>query len=246
MSLAGSDHRLRWWIFWGVAALALAGATVLPVFHKSRPPPSPPAISPAAPIVIMPIDKHTEVGEQAILFDPKPLFLPTDWNTYEHPLPTGATRQPGEVFRDFEPKLSYGQRELALPMEGTQTLAAPQSPLDLLKSPIRQPFTGFAREDVPIKSRLARKGRLEVMNMATGEMVIKQNLGDDPAPPAGRDWQPVECLLTVNTAGLLGRPLITASSQVEEVDAYFRDYLVKTLHIGERLSPGFYRVVAGP
>jgi hypothetical protein len=44
----------------------------------------------------------------------------------------------------------------------------------------------------------------------------------------------------------LGRPVDTASSDIEEVDAFFRDYLVKTLHLGERLAPGMYRVVVGP
>ena len=45
---------------------------------------------------------------------------------------------------------------------------------------------------------------------------------------------------------MLGRPVETVSSDLEDVDVFFRDYLAKTLHLGERLPPGNYRVVVGP
>ena len=84
--------------------------------------------------------------------------------------------------------------------------------------------------------------------MCTGRVELTaQNLGDDAKPPANnRDWQPVEFLFAINAAGSVGRPMVTTSSQVPEVDAYFRDYLAKSFHLGERLAPGFYRVVVGP
>jgi len=65
--------------------------------------------------------------------------------------------------------------------------------------------------------------------------------------PAGQlEWQPAEFLVCVTAEGLLGRPVETVSSDVEDVDAFFRDYLTNTLRLGERLPPGMYRVVVGP
>jgi hypothetical protein len=183
--------------------------------------------------------------EQATMFDPTPLFLPTEWNTSQRPLPAAVRRQPGQVFGTFEPKLMYDAAELALSVGPERPL--PTSPVDLLKVPSHDPFLGFGLEDVPSTSLALRKGFVEVRKVGTGEMVYARDLGRDIAPPTSRlDWQPAEFLVTVTVAGLLGQPADTASSDIEEVDAFFRGYLAKTLRLGERLPPGIYRVVVGP
>jgi len=43
--------------------------------------------------------------------------------------------------------------------------------------------------------------------------------------------------------GLVGLPSVSLSSGAEAIDAFFRDFLVRQFRIGERLAPGFYRVV---
>jgi hypothetical protein len=188
--------------------------------------------------------------EQATLFDPTPLFLPTEWNTNQRPLPAAVQRQPGQIFRPFDPQPWYGAAELTLPVGAAQLL--PKGPVELLKDPTHDPFLAFDREDVPLTPLSPRPGLVEVRKVATGEMVFVRHLEADVMLPAGRaDWQPTEFLVAVTAAGLLGRPVQgrpvdTANSDIEEVDAFFRDYLVKTLHLGERLPPGMYRVVVGP
>ena len=193
---------------------------------------------------------NRRLQEQAMLFDPTPLFLPTEWNTNQRPLPAAVQRQPGQIFRSFDPTPWYGAAELALPVGAAQLL--PKSPVELLKDPTHDPFLAFDREDVPLTPLSPRPGVVEVRKVTTGEMVFVRNLEADAILPAGRtDWQPTEFLVAVTAAGLLGRPVQgrpvdTANSDIEEVDAFFRDYLVKTLHLGERLPPGMYRVVVGP
>ena len=79
------------------------------------------------------------------------------------------------------------------------------------------------------------------------ETPFRRDLDGTVLLPAGQpDWQPAEFLIAVTPAGLLGRPVETVSSDVEDVDVFFRDYLARTLRLGERLPPGFYRVVVGP
>jgi hypothetical protein len=50
----------------------------------------------------------------------------------------------------------------------------------------------------------------------------------------------------VSSAGLIGDPILVTGSGWEEVDTFFRSYLVKTFRLGERLNPGRYRVLVGP
>jgi hypothetical protein len=96
----------------------------------------------------------------------------------------------------------------------------------------------------PLRPRTAI---LEISEVGTGRVVQVPNIGSGIVLPAGQtEWQPAEFLVCVTTEGLLGRPVETVSSDVEDVDAFFRDYLEKTLHLGERLTPGMYRVVIGP
>jgi hypothetical protein len=50
----------------------------------------------------------------------------------------------------------------------------------------------------------------------------------------------------VDAAGLVAPAAITRRSGFEDVDSYFQNFLVQTLRVGERLSPGFYRISVGP
>jgi hypothetical protein len=70
---------------------------------------------------------------------------------------------------------------------------------------------------------------------------------NDAKPPAStRPWDPMEFVAAVDAAGLVGPLVPTARSGVDEIDAYFGHYLADTLRVGQRLSPGFYRIVVGP
>jgi hypothetical protein len=82
------------------------------------------------------------------------------------------------------------------------------------------------------------------MEARNGQRLLAQPLAD--ANPPGAAWQPLEFLVAVDAMGLVGPPILTESSRVAAVDGYFQNYLVKTLHAGQRLAPGFYRVCIGP
>jgi hypothetical protein len=48
-----------------------------------------------------------------------------------------------------------------------------------------------------------------------------------------------------DAAGLVG-PLVPTIRSGTAADAYFLKYLTESLRVGERLSPGFYRISVGP
>jgi hypothetical protein len=239
-------RRAGWWVAGIAALLALLSLAVL-----LRPLPggrSQPPVAAGPRVSIEPLDGPEGdggLGDEARFFDPTPLFLPTERNTNQGPLPTAVQRQPGQVFADFDAKLTYGRAELVLPIAPPER--TPRDPVDLLKTPSRDPFLGFGRADVPLTPLVSRAAVLEIREVGTGRLVQVPNLSGDVALPASQlEWQPAEFLVCVTSEGLLGRPVETVSSDVEDVDAFFRDYLANTLRLGERLSPGMYHVVVGP
>lgn len=236
-----------WWVVALTVVFAAAGATVLfrPVGgdgKESQPKP------PVRKVDLAQLDEKSAdkvLREQASIFDPTPLFLPTKWNASQRPLPPAVEPQPGQVFSSYGAKLVFGMEELKLPLEAKSD--GPETPLDMLKEPPRDPFIGFDRQDVPLTPLPERFGVVEVRGMEDGRMTAVYQLNRAVVLPPGRlDWHPAEYVMTVTIAGLLGRPVNTVSSDVEEVDAFLRDYLEKGLHLGERLAPGTYHVVVGP
>lgn len=244
-------RRAGWWVagltvVFAVAAFALLFRPLGKTEGGTRPIMTPRAVTPRVNVALL--DGKTGdrlLREQATIFDPMPLFLPTEWNASQRSLPTTVQRQPEQVFDDFMPKLIYNEAELSLPISPTQVL--PKNPLDLLKETSRDPFVGFDRQDVPHNPLPERLGMVEVRRVGDGYLELQCPLDRPVVLPAGRmAWQPAEFLVAVTTTGLLGRPATTVSSDIEEVDNFLRDYLSEVLHLGERLSPGMYRVVVGP
>ena len=239
-------RRAGWWVAGLTVLLALLSLAVLlrPVPGGLGPPPR--ATVPR--VSMVPLGGSggdSWLRDQATFFDPTPLFLPTEWNTNQGPLPAAVHPQPGQVFADFDAQLTYGRAELVLPIAPTEP--TPQNPLDLLKAPPRDPFLAFDRADVLLTPLTARTAVLEIREVGTGRLVPVPNLAANLVlPDSPTEWQPAEFLVCVTAEGLLGRPVETVSSDVEDVDVFFRDYLTNTLRLGERLAPGMYRVIVGP
>ncbi|MFI5357275.1 MAG: hypothetical protein ACHQ4G_08065 [Opitutales bacterium] len=183
------------------------------------------------------------VAEEAKFFDPTPLFLPTDWNAEQNMLPSNALRDPGNIFADYPAQLVFPEDSLALGFPATVKI--PAKPSDAVNVLSRQaPYMGMGRSDGKIPVLMARGGFVEVVAADTGRRELAEAL---PAatPPAG-NWRPLEMFAVVSESGLVGQLSFVERSGVEDVDTYFQNYLVKNLHLGDRLPPGFYRICVGP
>ena len=179
----------------------------------------------------------------AALTDPTPLFLPTEWNAGQNALPANTQREPGGSFQGYPAKLAFAENDLKLNLPAA--VAVPRRPADALASDrSSQMVVELGRTDGEITQIVTRKAFVEILQAGDGERLLSQALPD--AAPPGRAWQPLEFLVAVDAAGLVGPPVLTESSRVAAVDGYFQNYLVKTLHAGQRLAPGFYRICIGP
>lgn len=190
-------------------------------------------------------------SEEVALSDLAPLFLPTRWNASLAPAPQ---REPGKTFFDRESlRYAFGdagwsfERDLppVITMGGKPMAEA--LPLDTLRANSPAPMlSGFGRSELPLATLRARSGFVEIIETGTGRSVLAVALPSDIRPPTERMWAPVEFLATVEAAGLVAPLTLTARSGVEEVDAFYRNYLARTFRLGERLTPGFYRITVSP
>ncbi len=182
------------------------------------------------------------LAEQAKYFDPTPLFIPTEWNYGQGPLPANVVKQPGQVFADFGAKLNFSENGLAKYGAGEET--APASLPEILARGNEAPFAGFGQVDVPRPALPERGGFVDIKALRDGSLILAASLEGVKLPRT--DFSPVEFLVAVGKAGLLGEPVLTAGSGSDEIDATLRSHLVRNFRLGERLAPGRYVVSVGP
>lgn len=211
--------------------------------------------------------------DEATLLDPTPLFLPTEWNATQKEL---APPEPSGSFQSFRvpPKLAFAEADFRLGRQEAAGRAAASSGSARFDSSIGLPdpvavparpaealspglagslLVGFGRSNRQVKALPARGSLIEITETASGRPALSgeastrvQRLAAGAQPPGGRAWQAMEFLAVVDATGLSAPVVVTARSGVEEVDAYFIDFVARTLRLGERLSPGFYRISIGP
>ncbi|MBI5689153.1 MAG: hypothetical protein HZC55_03575 [Verrucomicrobia bacterium] len=187
---------------------------------------------------------------EAEMRDLRPLFLPTKFNVAL----AEPRREPGRTLLDEErPTWAFIETDPGLGRElpPVATLngkpADKAQPTDTLASAMAGVgLVGFGRADRKVAPAPARAGFLEVVAVSTGRTVLAEPLPASMAAPAGKPWEPLELFATIDAAGLAAPLVVTEGSRVEDVDVHFKKALAQTYRIGERLSPGFYRIVVGP
>lgn len=246
--------RMRWIVAGGGAAvvlLAMLSLFRLPSATEAPPTRGAPPPAPSTPLVQL-RDTSTDpaLKEEAEIRDLRPLFLPTDFNVS---LPE-PRREPGRTFLDNETiKWRYSESELTLARELPPIVvlndkpAAEVKPVDALEVEQAGPVAlGIGRNPVALPERAADGGLLEVVAAASGTSVLAERLPAEARPAGGKPWEPLELIAMVDATGLAAPLTVTSSSRVEEIDAHYRNYLARRYRIGERLPPGFYRLIVAP
>ncbi len=229
----------RWAFSVGVATVVMAGLLVL-LRNPKRPPD--PAVDLAAKRTVTLVSAADKaVNDETVLLDPTPLFLPTKWNATQKEI---TPPEAGGRFQGYDaPKFSFRENELKVGLPapikvpaGPAEAVAADAPMSVL--------VGFGRTEGPSVTQTPRGAFVEIVAATNGRRMLAQSI--PTAPTAKGVWQPVEFLAGVDAAGLVGPLVVTSRSGLEEVDGYFASYLTKTMRIGERLAPGFYRICVGP
>lgn len=180
--------------------------------------------------------------ERAELFDPTPLFFPTEWNFGQKPVQVSLQRDSVEVFPPFEPQFVFPEQAAGLRVHPKASETESLSEVLARGNPI--PLAGLGVVDAVGSSLEPRAAYVEVRRFAGGKPLLAMALTGLSLPR--RDFAPLECLLVVAPDGVVGDLILASSSGEETVDAFFRAYLLKGFRMGERLAPGRYRIVVGP
>ena len=189
--------------------------------------------------------------EQAIIRDNAPLFLPTRWNA---PRPASVPREPGRVLLATEPlQARFSSTDLGLHKQLAPNVTlngvpmAGASPVDALDSePTANALVGFGREVVQLPAAAARTAVIEVYATRTGERVALHAVPPAVMGESQKPWGRMTLLMAVAAQGGVGRPTVTESSRLDEVDQFFVRYLSESAFIGDIAAPGFYRIVITP
>lgn len=187
-------------------------------------------------------------GQQLKMFDDTPLFLVTQENFAGSERSGDAGGLPGEIFPSFGPVLTMPTDRsppglVTAPVDRVNPVIAVQS--------FRWPyFDRFGRSD-PVERRFeARRARVEVRSVASGEEVLAESLPvevDREAPTVWPDWRPFEVFITVSETGRVSEPLLVGGgSGSDNVDRYMRDHIRRRMRLDLRLEPGNYRIAVGP
>jgi len=177
-----------------------------------------------------------------MLLDPTPLFLPTEFNSSRIDY---VPREPDGAFAGFPSKMTFSVSELQLHLPPPAVV--PATPAEALAGdPPGAPFIGFDRADPIVEPIVPRMAYIEIVDAGTGRSVFGAPVADAHPPASSVPWQPMEFIAAVDSSGLVGPVMPTARSGVGDVDAYFGRYLADTLRVGQRLAPGFYRIIVGP
>lgn len=245
MATPKQRHWAQWvWLAAGVAVAARVGFIFLGKPEPAVPAP-PSQHRPRVTVVFQGgAGSGALVKEQMELFDQQPLSMPTAWNAGAQGLPEELRRQPGDVFGMYEPHLAFAAERL-VPVFGPEGIA-PANGRDGLRTigAMTGGWAGLGRLDRPVPATPARDAAVEVRRFSGGQeqVVLREPLQGLPAAVREHDWPPVEYSVAVAPEGLLGVPTLTVGSGIEVVDAFFGAYLARDFRLGERVSPGIYRV----
>ncbi|MDR1010456.1 MAG: hypothetical protein LBM04_04925 [Opitutaceae bacterium] len=239
-------------ILLGVAFIALvAGITVF--VGLVRLPTLTPRVSPSDPGALVitragDSERNRILDEEAQLFDPAPLFLPTPHNYTQADPVSISHREPVQTFQPFPPGYTYSDDTFDIRFP--DPVSVPAQPAGMLDYKQTQtPYATLGRVEHPAAPLPPRQACLEVIRVKTGELLLQLPIAPlDPSPPnipealVTGDWSPLEFLAMIDITGLAAPPTLMKGAGTPAVVQYLSDYLDKTLHIDARreLTPGLY------
>lgn len=182
-SSAKGDGRI--WLLAAAGAVLAVGSTLF-LFHVPAGAPVPMKVEPLPGLTFR---RQNEAGG-ADFYDPKPLFLPTEWNSRPNVLPNDTVREPGDNFR-YEAKAAPEVNAASLAFPGKAEV--PKRAVEAQDSWTQEaPFFGIGQTDGKIEPLPAREALIQVVAVSDGRPVFTHILPERtpplPASAVGNRW----------------------------------------------------------
>lgn len=177
--------------------------------------------------------------DQALIFDTKPIFLPSEWNTKDI--------KSNEVDKSLFPDL-LAQTTIDTDMTLSK-LIHPEIitvlPTDSLKQ-LLNPFEGINQDQLVFSSFNIPKIHVIIKNFIDSKLIENYEIESENPILQTQFWGPLEFLVIVDESGPVMPLLISQSSGIEDVDLYFQKYISDPLLKLSRLPKGYYKVMINP
>lgn len=181
------------------------------------------------------------LDDQAMIFDTKPIFLPSEWNEVGI-IPNKEIDQ--DLFTDLPPQITlYNYKSLSttIPLE-LSTLAS----LHALDKKSINLFNGINQNKTELSPPNVGEAHVIIKNFDDSKIVKTYEINDQNTPIKEHLWVPLEFLVIVDESGPIMPPLMTQSSGIEEIDVFFKHYISTPLLKLSQLPIGYYHIVISP
>lgn len=193
-----------------------------------------------------PEDGGRLLREQLEFSDTAPLYFPTDWNVANAENLRVPLKSPGDIFEHYQPRLGFSRvdahRLVAIPKA---EITAPATALASFQPDATRLVGRIDRVETIPDERIAL---VEVFNVRDGVRVFETTIQEAGAGSAlaAVDWKPAEWVILMDSAGLIGKGMMTRSSGSDTVDDELQFLVDYELDLDKQIVPGYYYVILGP
>lgn len=180
------------------------------------------------------------LNDQALVFDTKPIFLPSKWNEKQ----ISPTKITDNLFQDLLPQTMLYPHE-TLAQINTPELSTLLS-LDTLNKKLIHPFEGINQERSIFPSIKSPSAHIVIKNFNHSDIIETYEVNNENPLLQETFWAPLEFLVTVDESGLIMPLLISRSSGIENIDNFFKNTLCDPLLKLSHLPVGYYKITINP
>lgn len=179
--------------------------------------------------------------DQALIFDTKPILLPTKWSEKQiHP--NEEVDRP--LFQDLPTQtILYNYATLSnIMLPEYITISA----TDILSKQFLNSFEGI-NQDKPILASLnIPKMNITVKNLNDSKIIENYEIDKENPLLQKEFWAPLEFLVIVDESGPIMPLFVSQSSGIEDIDIYFKNYISDPILKLSHLPKGYYKIGVSP
>lgn len=180
--------------------------------------------------------------DQLLIFDSKPIFIPTKWTASSDPFQNIANNT---FFNDFPPIITlYNENNFLNTFNETVGI---NSPIDLLNHNFINPFIGINQNTPNFLLTHQPTAHITIQSLDNPNILETHEITEKPNFEINDQlWAPLEFLLITDESSPILPLLLIQSSGTEQIDNFFKSLLSSPKSVLSSLAPGYYKIIVSP